>query len=57
MIVNSKQIKVAVVGAGSVANEAHLTAWRRIRGTTIVAIPPDLPPEMVPLTELELRVF
>jgi predicted dehydrogenase len=36
--VNSKQIEVAVVGAGSVANEAHLPGWRRIRGTKIVAI-------------------
>jgi predicted dehydrogenase len=34
----SRIIQIAVIGAGAVANEHHIPAWRRIPGTTITAI-------------------
>ncbi len=31
-------MEVAIVGAGEVVNEAHLPAWKKVRGATVTAI-------------------
>lgn len=33
-----RNVKVVIVGAGNVANELHLPAWRKMRGVEVVAV-------------------